>query len=146
MIHFRCRTRNRRQGLSQKRSEVGVGVGVGIVNCPKISLNLTSDNKKASFVRQLRPGDNESPFTIEQRIVTVPFAWPPRSPDLTTPDNALWEFIKNKVRNHCYNTRHNYEQLRKMPSTKLGNPTAFAQQNMSSRVPSLRRVIDDTDL
>ena len=24
------------------------------------------------------------------------FAWPPRSPDLTTPDNSLWVFIKVK--------------------------------------------------
>jgi hypothetical protein len=27
----------------------------------------------------------------------APFAWPPRSPDLTTPDNALWGFIKERV-------------------------------------------------
>jgi hypothetical protein len=27
----------------------------------------------------------------------APFAWPPRSPDLTTPDNALWGFIKERL-------------------------------------------------
>ncbi|KAJ4427449.1 hypothetical protein ANN_25072 [Periplaneta americana] len=26
-------------------------------------------------------------------------------PDLTTPDNALWGFIKDKVRNHRYSTK-----------------------------------------
>ncbi|KAJ4433799.1 hypothetical protein ANN_16111 [Periplaneta americana] len=30
----------------------------------------------------------------------APFAWPPRSPDLTTSDDVLWEFIKDKMRNH----------------------------------------------
>ena len=34
----------------------------------------------------------------------APFAWPPRSPDLTTPDNALWGFIKEQVRNTRYHT------------------------------------------
>jgi hypothetical protein len=27
-------------------------------------------------------------------VSPVSFAWPPRSPDLTTPDDALWGFIK----------------------------------------------------
>ncbi|KAJ4438469.1 hypothetical protein ANN_14414 [Periplaneta americana] len=27
----------------------------------------------------------------------APFAWPSRSPDFKTPDNALWGFIKDKV-------------------------------------------------
>jgi hypothetical protein len=30
-------------------------------------------------------------------ISPAPFAWPPRSPNLTTPDNALWGFIKERV-------------------------------------------------
>ena len=32
------------------------------------------------------------------------FAWPPRSPDLTTPDNALWGIIKGYVASVKYNT------------------------------------------
>jgi hypothetical protein len=35
----------------------------------------------------------------------APFAWPPRSPDLTTPDNALWGFIKERVSKMQYCTR-----------------------------------------
>jgi hypothetical protein len=27
----------------------------------------------------------------------APFAWPPGSPNLTAPDNALWGFIKERV-------------------------------------------------
>jgi hypothetical protein len=34
----------------------------------------------------------------------APFAWPPRSPDLTTPDNALWGFIKARVSKMRYRT------------------------------------------
>ncbi|PSN29926.1 hypothetical protein C0J52_27675, partial [Blattella germanica] len=36
------------------------------------------------------------PLFFEDRSASspAPFAWPPRSPDLTTPDNALWGFIK----------------------------------------------------
>ncbi|PSN49307.1 hypothetical protein C0J52_09412, partial [Blattella germanica] len=44
----------------------------------------------------------------------APFAWPLRSPDLTTPDNALWGFIKEQVKNTRYN--RNYEQLWNTPS------------------------------
>jgi hypothetical protein len=32
------------------------------------------------------------------------FAWPPSSPDLTTPDNALWGFIKERVSKMWYCT------------------------------------------
>jgi hypothetical protein len=32
------------------------------------------------------------------------FAWPLRSPDLTTPDNALWGFIKERVSKMRYRT------------------------------------------
>jgi hypothetical protein len=34
----------------------------------------------------------------------APFAWPPRSPDLTTPDNALWKFIMERVSKMRYRT------------------------------------------
>lgn len=34
----------------------------------------------------------------------APLPWPPRSPDLTTPDNALWGYIKEKVRRQRYVT------------------------------------------
>jgi hypothetical protein len=34
----------------------------------------------------------------------TPFAWPPRSPDLTTPDNTLWGFIKERVSKMRYRT------------------------------------------
>jgi hypothetical protein len=34
----------------------------------------------------------------------APFAWPPRSPDLTAPDNALWGFIKESVNKMRYRT------------------------------------------
>ncbi|KAJ4431910.1 hypothetical protein ANN_20516 [Periplaneta americana] len=50
--------------------------------------------------------DDQAPF----------FAWPPRSPDFTTPDNALWGFIKDEIT--ATTQQHNYEQLWKMPSTK----------------------------
>jgi hypothetical protein len=33
------------------------------------------------------------------------FAWPPRSPDLTTPDNALWGFIKESQQNAVLHNR-----------------------------------------
>jgi hypothetical protein len=32
----------------------------------------------------------------------APFAWPPRSPDLTTPDTAFWGFIKERVSKMWY--------------------------------------------
>jgi hypothetical protein len=35
---------------------------------------------------------------------TAPFAWPPRSPDLTTPDSALWGFIRERVGKMQYRT------------------------------------------
>jgi hypothetical protein len=34
----------------------------------------------------------------------APFAWPPRSPNLTTPDNAPWRFIKESVNKMQYCT------------------------------------------
>jgi hypothetical protein len=34
----------------------------------------------------------------------APSAWPPRSPNLTTPDNALWGFIKERVSKMQYRT------------------------------------------
>jgi hypothetical protein len=34
----------------------------------------------------------------------TPFAWPPRSPDLATPDIALWGFIKERVNKMPYGT------------------------------------------
>jgi hypothetical protein len=34
----------------------------------------------------------------------APFAWPARSPDLTTPDNALWRFIKERASKMRYRT------------------------------------------
>jgi hypothetical protein len=34
----------------------------------------------------------------------APFAWPPRSPDLTTPDSVLWGFIKERVSKMRYRT------------------------------------------
>jgi hypothetical protein len=38
------------------------------------------------------------------RSFTCSFAWPPRNPDLTTPDNALWGFIKKRVSKMRYHT------------------------------------------
>ena len=40
----------------------------------------------------------------------APLPWPPRSPDLTTPDNSLWGIIKGRVAARCYN---NNEDLRR---------------------------------
>ena len=34
----------------------------------------------------------------------APLPWPARSPDLTTPDNALWGFVKEQVRRRRYST------------------------------------------
>ena len=33
----------------------------------------------------------------------APWPWPPRSPDLTTPDNSLWGIIKGRVAACRYN-------------------------------------------
>ncbi|PSN41013.1 hypothetical protein C0J52_16069 [Blattella germanica] len=37
-------------------------------------------------------------------VLPSPFAWPPRSPDLTICDNSLWGFIKGIVSQRRYNT------------------------------------------
>jgi hypothetical protein len=37
-------------------------------------------------------------------VSPAPFAWPPRSPNLTTPDNPLWGFIKERVSKMRYRT------------------------------------------
>jgi len=41
----------------------------------------------------------------------APLPWPPRSPDLTTPDNSLWGIIKGRVAACRYN---NNEDLRRV--------------------------------
>jgi hypothetical protein len=41
----------------------------------------------------------------------VPLSWPPRSPELPTPDNSLQEIIKRQVAVHCY---HNTELCKAM--------------------------------
>jgi len=40
----------------------------------------------------------------------APLPWPPRSPDLTTPDNSLWGIIKGRVAARRYNSN---EDLRR---------------------------------
>jgi hypothetical protein len=62
---------------------------------PHFALHVR-DNLNKTFPRWwIRGGSEASP---------APFAWPPRSPDLTTPDNALWGFIKDRVSKMRYRT------------------------------------------
>jgi hypothetical protein len=42
--------------------------------------------------------------SFHSEALLAPFAWPSRSPDLTTPDSALLEFIKERVSKMWYRT------------------------------------------
>lgn len=60
----------------------------------------------------------------------APMPWPPRSPDLTTADNALWGFIKEEVRKHRYVTN---EQLRNGVREAFARVTPVMLKRMSKR-------------
>jgi hypothetical protein len=78
-------------------------------NCNKrSSKTLLSCNWNTHFALHVRDYLNE---TSPRRWIgrgseasPAPFAWPPRSPDLTTPENALWGFIKERVNKMRYRT------------------------------------------
>lgn len=59
-----------------------------------------------------------------------PMPWPPRSPDLTTADNALWGFIKEEVRKQRYVTN---DELREGVRAAFGRVTPEMLRRMSKR-------------
>jgi hypothetical protein len=62
--------------------------------------------------------------------------WPPRSPDLTTCDNALWDIVKQKVSQNRYGTT---EQLKEAVRTAFQSLTPQMLRNMNHR--TWRRII-----
>lgn len=64
------------------------------------------------------------------RDLPAPFPWPPRSPDLTTPDNALWGIIKEEVRKKRY---VNNDQLKDAVRIAFQNINPVMLQRMSRR-------------
>ena len=60
----------------------------------------------------------------------APLPWPPRSPDLTTPDNSLWDIIKGRVAARPYN---NNEDLRRAVEDAFRTINAKMPQRMSQR-------------
>ncbi|GFG32650.1 hypothetical protein Cfor_04753 [Coptotermes formosanus] len=60
----------------------------------------------------------------------APLPWPPRSPDLTTPDNSLWGMIKGRVAARRYN---NNEDLRRAVEDALRAVTPKVLRRMSQR-------------
>jgi hypothetical protein len=74
----------------------------------KDTVFLQLDGAQPHFALHVRDYLNE---TFHRRwigrglgVSTAPIAWPPRSPNLTTPDNALWGFIKERVSKMPYRT------------------------------------------
>jgi hypothetical protein len=60
---------------------------------PHFALHMCDYLNKTFPRRWIARGSEASPTS---------FAWPPRSPDLTTPHNALWGFIKERVSKMWY--------------------------------------------
>lgn len=60
----------------------------------------------------------------------APLPWPPRSPDLTTPDNSLWGIIKGRVAARRYN---NNEDLRRAVEDAFRTITPKMLRRMSQR-------------
>ena len=60
----------------------------------------------------------------------APLKWPPRSPDLSTPDNSLWGVIKEHVSARRYATN---EELRNAVEDAFRTITPDMLQNMSRR-------------
>ena len=58
------------------------------------------------------------------------FAWPPRSPDLTTPDNSLWGFIKGQVSGIRYET---IDQLKHAIIAAFASVSRNSLQKMAQR-------------
>jgi len=61
-----------------------------------------------------------------------PVPWPPRSPDLTTPDNALWGILKKKIINIQPVTRENLVQVTEDLLNKIDDDKDLLQR-MSDR-------------
>lgn len=64
------------------------------------------------------------------RDLPAPLPWPPRSPDLTTPDNALWGVIKEEVRKQRY---ANDDQLKNGVRIAFQKITPVMLQKMNTR-------------
>jgi hypothetical protein len=60
----------------------------------------------------------------------APLLWPPRSPDLTTPDNSLWGIIKGRVAARHYN---NNEDLRRAVEDAFRTITPKMLRRMSQK-------------
>ena len=60
----------------------------------------------------------------------APLSWPPRSPDLTTPDNSLWSIIEGRVAARRYN---NNEDLRRAVEDAFRTITPKMLQRTSQR-------------
>ena len=60
----------------------------------------------------------------------APLPWPPRNPDLTTPDNSLWGIIKERVAARRYN---NNEDLRRAVEDAFRTITLKMLRPMSQR-------------
>jgi hypothetical protein len=71
-----------------------------------LSCNLMEHHNKTFPGWWIERGSEASP---------APFAWPLRGPDLTTPDNALWGFIKQSAK-YGIAQKKCYGQLSKKPS------------------------------
>jgi hypothetical protein len=64
----------------------------------------------------------------------APMPWPPRSPDLTTPDNSLWGIIKGRVAARRYNNNNNNnEDLRRAMEDAFRTITPKMIRRMSQR-------------
>ncbi|PSN42777.1 hypothetical protein C0J52_18130 [Blattella germanica] len=65
------------------------------------------------------------------RDLPAPLPWPPRSPDLTTPDNTLWGVIKEEVRKQQY---VNDDQLKNGVRIAFHKITPVMLQKMNTRM------------
>ncbi|PSN50290.1 hypothetical protein C0J52_02837 [Blattella germanica] len=87
-----------RRGDGKRKNSNGICLQTGLVLILACSLTIISSIGGAAG--KPYKGSASSP---------APFDWPPRNPDLVTPDNALRGFIKEQVRN----TRlHTLQELR----------------------------------
>ncbi|KAG2459586.1 TM163 protein, partial [Polypterus senegalus] len=71
--------------------------------------------------RWIRRGSNNNP---------APPPWPRRSTDLTTPDNALWGFIKEDLRKRCYSSN---DELKHVVRAAFQKVNSQMLQNLSRR-------------
>ena len=72
-------------------------------------------------------------------IRLAPLPWPPRSPDLTTPDNSLWVIIKGRVAARRYNNNKDLRRavedaFRKVTPKTLRHKSQRTSINMHIRI------------